>query len=291
MKSDAIFYELFQTAPQIFFELMQITPSCPYRFESLTVKTTEKRIDGILEPEQEGETIYFLEVQAFPDETIYWRTLREVSTYFEQRPDRKDNDWQAVILWLDSNDDPGFGTAPIYGINNSQRLVSVELLALLKQLDEQTLALNVLRPLTVDREAQVRQNLFTWIENIQNTPNLKPDVEQRLITILSQIIEQRFKTLTYEELSKMLNLTPFRETVTFQEALQEELKEYNVEILTKQIRHKFRFAESTMEKITVRLQQLTLQDLEALFEAILDIKTLKQLDAWIDERLPETNNP
>ena len=81
MKSDAIFYELFQTAPQIFFELMQITPPCPYRFESLTVKTTEKRIDGILEPEQEGETIYFLEVQAFPDETIYWRTLREVSTY------------------------------------------------------------------------------------------------------------------------------------------------------------------------------------------------------------------
>ena len=103
MKSDALFYELFQTAPQIFFELMQIDPPCPYRFESLTVKTTEKRIDGILEPEQAGETIYFLEVQAFPDETIYWRMLREVSTYFEQRPDYLDNEWQAVVLWLDVN--------------------------------------------------------------------------------------------------------------------------------------------------------------------------------------------
>ncbi len=79
MKSDALFYELFQTAPQIFFELLQITPPCPYRFESLTIKTTEKRIDGMLEPEQAGEIIYFLEVQASPDETIYWRTMREVS--------------------------------------------------------------------------------------------------------------------------------------------------------------------------------------------------------------------
>lgn len=290
MKSDALFYELFQTAPQIFFELMQIDPPCPYRFESLTVKTTEKRIDGILEPEQEDEPIYFLEVQAFPDGAIYWRTLREVSTYFEQRPNNHDNEWQAVVLWLDGGDDPGLGTIPIYTENKAQRLISVSLPTLLQQLDERSLALNVLQPLTVDREAQVRENIFTWIENIKNTPDLEPDAEQRLITILSQIIEQKFKTLTYEELSKMLNLTPFRETTSFQEALREELQDDRTELLTKLIRRKFRFADSTMEKLTLRLQQLTLEDLEALFEAILDMRTLKQLNAWIDDRLPETNN-
>ncbi|MEW5985148.1 MAG: DUF2887 domain-containing protein [Chloroflexota bacterium] len=51
MRTDTIFYELFQTAPQIFFELLGITPACPYHFESVTVKSAEKRIDGILEPE------------------------------------------------------------------------------------------------------------------------------------------------------------------------------------------------------------------------------------------------
>ena len=110
MKTDTLFYELFQTAPQTFFELLQITPLCPYRFESLTVKATEKRIDGILEPEVSGETIYFVEVQAFPDDTIYWRTMREVATYFEQRPALRNNDWQAVVLFLNQSDDPGFGT-------------------------------------------------------------------------------------------------------------------------------------------------------------------------------------
>jgi predicted transposase YdaD len=41
MKTDALFYELFQTAPQTFFELLQITPACEYRFESITVKASE----------------------------------------------------------------------------------------------------------------------------------------------------------------------------------------------------------------------------------------------------------
>ncbi len=96
MRTDALFYELFQTAPQTFFELLQITPVCTYRFESITVKASEKRIDGVIEPSDEQQPVYFLEVQAFPDDTIYWRTLREVATYFEQRPARNDN-WQAVV--------------------------------------------------------------------------------------------------------------------------------------------------------------------------------------------------
>jgi hypothetical protein len=42
-----------------------------------------------------------------------------------------------------------------------------------------------------------------------------------------------------------------------------------------------------MEKLTTRLRQLPSQDLDALFEAILDIKTLKEFNAWLDEHLPE----
>ena len=73
MKTDALFYELFQAAPQTFFEVLQLTPACFYQFESLTIKTVEKRIDGVLEPESEGHPIYFLEVQAFPD--VYFLTF------------------------------------------------------------------------------------------------------------------------------------------------------------------------------------------------------------------------
>jgi hypothetical protein len=76
------------------------------------------------------------------------------------------------------------------------------------------------------------------------------------------------------------------ETTSGQELLQDD----RVEMLTKQIKHKFSFSESAMEKLDIRLRQLSLEDLEALFEAILDIDTPQDLNAWIDERLPETNN-
>lgn len=82
----------------------------------------------------------------------------------------------------------------------------------------------------------------------------------------------------------MLQLTPLKETISGQELLQDD----RIDMLTKQIRRKFRFAESTMEKLTTRLRELSLADLEDLFEEILDMKTLKQLNIWIDERLPET---
>ncbi len=139
MKTDTLFYELFQAAPQTFFELLQITPPCPYRFESVTIKATEKRIDGILEPEQASETIYFVEVQAFPDPSIYWRVMWEVAAYFKQRPDRCENEWQAVVFWLDINDDPGFGT-----LTGTPRLSSSGLPVLLQQLADEALSLNVL---------------------------------------------------------------------------------------------------------------------------------------------------
>ncbi len=284
MKTDAIFYKLFQVAPQTFFELLQITPACPYRFESLTFKSTEKRIDGLLEPEEAGQPIYFIEVQAFPDQTIYWRTLRQTATFFEQRPKRKE-EWQAIVLWLNKDDDPGFGPVPIRDENGRQRLFSIDLLGALKALAESSLVLNVLRPLIVDSEAEVRQNISEWVENIKSDPDLSAESEQRLITVLTQLIEQKFRTLNYKELNKMLRLTPFKETVSYKEALQEDIQEYSIEKLTRQIRRRFHFAESTIEKLRFRLQKLTLKELDPLFEDIFDMKTLRELNAWIDARL------
>ncbi len=66
-------------------------------------------------------------MQAFPDEVIYWRTMREVATYFEQRPSRKDYGWQAIVLWLNKEDDPGLGTlTPLTRKPASRLLFSVQ---------------------------------------------------------------------------------------------------------------------------------------------------------------------
>ncbi len=294
MKTDPLFYELFQTAPQIYFELLQIPQPCPYRFESITVKATEKRIDGVLEPTEPDQPIHFIEVQAASDKEIYWRISREVATYFEQRPELRGRAWQAVVIWLgkpepqkDEEVDADLGTVLLYDRKNKQRLYSVDIIDLLGKLPENSLALNVLRPLIVDNERQVRQNITTWVEQIHTTPGMSPDVEQRLIMVMTQLIEEKFKTLSYEELIMMLQLTPFEETLTFKKTYQRKLQEEFAEKLIKQIKRKFKFAESTIAKLDRRLRQLTLKDLEILFEAIFDLTTLRELNAWINARLPQ----
>lgn len=283
MKTDTLFYELFQAAPQTFFELMGMTPPCAYRFESLTVKTSEIRIDGVLEPLQAGQAIYFVEVQATPDAVIYWRTLREVATFFEQRPDRKETNWQAIVLWLNSSDDPGLGTLMQLGQSPSPRLLAADLSTLLRKLPPSSLVGNVLRPLIVESEQEVRQNIAIWADSIQNTPEIEPQTGERLVAILSQFIEQKFRTLTYKELSEMLRLTPLAETNSGQELIRDE----RVALLVIQIRQKFSLNDSMIDAITTELQRLDLESLKMLFAQIFHIATIEELEGWIDAHRSE----
>lgn len=281
MRTDALFYELFQTAPQTFFELLQITPVCAYRFESITVKASEKRIDGVIEPTDEQQPVYFLEVQAFPDDTIYWRTLREVATYFEQRPARNDN-WQAVVLWLNKEDDPGLRTLKPLTYKPASRLVAADLIKLLKQLPETSLVLNVLRPLLAKSAREVRQHVVQWVENIRQTPNLDPQTEEKLVAILSQLIEQKFKSLSYKELAAMLRLTPLEETISGQELIKNE----RVKTLARLLARKFALSAALAEILQSELAQLEAATLAQLLDLVLDFVTYEQVEQWIADRLP-----
>ena len=283
MKTDALFYELFQAAPQTFFELLQITPACPYRFESITVKTAEKRIDGVLEPVDTTAPLYFLEVQAFPDDVIYWRAMREISTYFEQRPQQQERAWQAIVLWLNKEDDPGLGTLKPLAHRPHSRLRSADLIKLLKKLkavDEKALVLNVLHPLLTNSEREVRKNVVQWVENIRQTPNLDTQAEERLVAVLSQLIEQKFRSLSYKELSQMLRLTPLRET----ESVQEVLKEEWLDVLIPMIRRQFVISDEIQAALLRDLQTLAADRLKALIPILWEINSVESLERWIAEQ-------
>lgn len=283
MKTDTLFYELFQAAPQTFFELLKLTPLCPYQFESVTVKASEKRIDGVFTPTVENQPIYFLEVQAFPDEVIYFRTLREVATYFEQRPKLKDTEWQATVLWLNQSDDPGFGTLQLLGRKPNPRLVALDIVELLQRLPESSLAFNVLRPLIAKTEHEVRENVVQWVENVRQTPDLNANTEEKLIAVMSQLIEQKFRRLNYKELSKMIRLTPLAETTSGQELIKDE----RIALLTQLVRRKFALSDELTTSINQELQGLDLGNLKELIIQILDISTVEQLETWIAAHLPE----
>lgn len=81
----------------------------------------------------------------------------------------------------------------------------------------------------------------------------------------------------------MLKLTPFRETTSVQEVLQE----HSIEMLMSLMKAKFSLLPEIAQDIEARLEQLPLAKLEDLFKDILVLDTLEQLRQWIENRLPQ----
>jgi predicted transposase/invertase (TIGR01784 family) len=83
LKTDSIFYHIFQSFPSTFFELINQPPSLAeaYQFSSQEVKQLAFRIDGVFLPKTEELPIYFAEVQFQPDKRFYSRLFTEIFNY------------------------------------------------------------------------------------------------------------------------------------------------------------------------------------------------------------------
>lgn len=101
MKTDSLFYTLFQSSPTILFELIgqPVSAAEGYRFASEKVKQAAFRLDGVfLPPSDRPEApVYFLEVQMQPDAQLYRRLFAEVFLYLRQHPEVRQ--WRAVVVY------------------------------------------------------------------------------------------------------------------------------------------------------------------------------------------------
>ncbi|MEQ8972107.1 MAG: DUF2887 domain-containing protein [Coleofasciculus sp. C1-SOL-03] len=91
MKTDSLFYRLFQSAPTIFFELIGQSPAQAqgYVFRSVELKQTAFRIDGVFLPPQDvpNPIAYFVEVQFQNTRKVYINSreiLEEFIHYFSE---------------------------------------------------------------------------------------------------------------------------------------------------------------------------------------------------------------
>ena len=99
MKTDSLYYEIFATAPRIFFELIGQPVSRDHRFDSVEVKQTAFRIDGVFlpQPTASDRTVYFVEVQFQDDDNLYQRLFAEITLYLKYHPDTPS--WQAIVFF------------------------------------------------------------------------------------------------------------------------------------------------------------------------------------------------
>jgi predicted transposase/invertase (TIGR01784 family) len=100
VKQDTIFYQLFKRSPTLLFELLANFPpqASDYRFDSVEVKETAFRADGVFLPPTPEGNVYFGEVQQARDNLLYERLLAEIGI-FAYRDRETFKDWRAVVIY------------------------------------------------------------------------------------------------------------------------------------------------------------------------------------------------
>jgi len=214
MKTDSLFYELFKAHPASLFELAGLEADGEYVFESITVKSTEKRMDGFFRSTDGSGADIFLEVQGYDDRKIYWRLFREISTRYEQTDDERE--FIAVVLFVDKKYDPE--NCPVKKFTPPNRLIRLYLPKCLKAIGDKTGPLTVLKPLVLPDKERLPEAVPKWKSEIDSL-KLSESTEKLLIDLLENAIISRFPKMTFEEIQKMIHYTPIEKTVVGQELI------------------------------------------------------------------------
>jgi len=268
MQTDSIFYEVFRFDPQSLQQLLQLNLKGRYDFESITVKSTEKRFDGFLRRiDGEGPHI-FLEVQGYLDPKIYWKLYREICTFYEQRNDP--TPFIAVVLFLDESFDPGeFGVTCLAPC----RLIRANLIECLKKLEGAAGALTALMPLALNTREEAAASVPRCKAEIKSL-NLIKSREKYLVELLINVLAQKFTELTEEEINAMLHLTPLDQTTAGKQIYGRGLGHGElmgkIQVAQKILRHPISSKEELLAKSQEELKRI-LQDLEAKLDALLPV--------------------
>ena len=285
MKTDTLFYRLFQRAPKLALELLGLDyANDSYCFSSEELKQTAFRIDGLLKPltTDPEQPLIFIEVQYQPDHDFYGRLFSEITLYlYLNKPKRN---WLALV---------------IYPNRSIEKSTSIEFLPFLNSPQLQRIYLE---------DYQNRSDLSPTLEFIrliasdkEQTITRAKELADRLdkidvdgLDFIETILVYKLPHLSREEIKKMLalNEVELRQTRFYQEVSAEGRQEGKQEglqegkqlecilLLSRQLRRKFGL-QPQLENSLHDLISLPLEKLEDLADALLDFKAVTDLEIWL----------
>ncbi|NJO66643.1 MAG: Rpn family recombination-promoting nuclease/putative transposase [Leptolyngbyaceae cyanobacterium RM1_405_57] len=218
MKTDSLFYRLFQRSPSIFFELIGQTASeaSNYEFRSVEIKQTAFRIDGVLLSTGTADRpVYFSEVQFQKDPYLYHRFFAELFLYIDQHPTT--HDWQGILIYPSRNLEPD-QTRLHQTLLDSPKVRRIYL----NELGEAAslpLGLGLVK-LIIEPEATAPEQARQLIRRSQQE-NIGGISDQEIIDLIETIIVYKFTSLNWREIRTMLGLDLIKHTRAYQEAVEE----------------------------------------------------------------------
>ncbi|MBE9080533.1 Rpn family recombination-promoting nuclease/putative transposase [Romeria aff. gracilis LEGE 07310] len=273
MRRDSIFYQLFQQSPELLFELLNNPPSNAqsYQFDSVAVKEPRFEIDGVFLPPETPGVVYFCEVQFQKDEQLYERLFGESFLYFYRNRDRF-SDWQAVVLYPSRSTEQS-NLIPYQDLLGSRRVHRVYLDEL-GELSELPLgvALMVLTTVQENRAAAAAQTLLA-----RSRQEAQPEASRAIIEMITTIMVYKFTNLRRQEVEVMLGVT-LQETRFYQEAKEDGRVEEARSLVLRQLGRKVGKLPGELQS---QVDALSLTQLEALSEALLNFSSRSDLETWL----------
>ncbi|WP_425218298.1 Rpn family recombination-promoting nuclease/putative transposase [Tumidithrix helvetica] len=280
MKTDTLFYQLFQTFHSLLFELLDRPASEAegYQFSSVEVKEKAFRFDGVFIPSTEDKLIYFTEVQFQPKDDFYWEFPAEVLTYLNQY--RPVQDWKSVAIFAQRSCEPE-PSKFCQELIDSGRIVRVYLEDFLDQ-ETNSAGISIIQ-LILASEKQAPKLAKALAAKVEQEPNT--DLQAEVVKFIETVLVYKFPKLGRQEIEKMFTQTDLKKTLVYQEALEEGKqeglqlgKQRQVAMLVRMLTRKFG---QVSPRLKTRISKLSAVQLENLAEAIFDLETIADLNAWL----------
>jgi predicted transposase/invertase (TIGR01784 family) len=314
VKTDSIFYRLFQTLPDAFFELInhQSSQSNAYEFSSVELKQTAFRIDGLFLPVANAleNPIYFLEVQFQKDSELYARFFSEIFLYL--RLYAPTQAWRGVVVFARRSMEPT-EIEPYRVLLESEQVTRLYLNEL-GDVGERSLGVGMIK-LVVETKKRTPE-LVQQLVNKARSELTNEIRQQEVFNLIETIVLYKLPNVTRQELVKMFTRDDLRKTRYYQEVraeareeLQEEVRQAVREELQQEVRQAVR--EELQQEIRQqealglvmrqllrrfgdlnpqlqeRMNQLSIEQLENLAEALLDFSNPADLSAWLNENITD----
>ena len=292
MKTDSIFYRLFQTFPETFFELIdrQASDASAYEFASVELKQTAFRIDGIFlpVPNLPEQPIYFLEVQFQKDVEFYARFFSEIFLYLRLYAPTKA--WQAVVVFARDSMEP-VEVEPYRVLLESKQVTRLYLNAL-GDIAEQSLGVGIVK-LVVETKKRTPKRVRQLVDQARS--ELADEMQRKVLDLIETVVLYKFPRINRQELAIMFGLNELRKTTYYQEVRQEAREELQDEVrqqVLQELREEVRqqVLQELREEVRQQVQQEVRQEASALIRRLL-LRRLGAVNPQIQECIAQLSVP
>lgn len=279
MHTDKEIYQIFRQCPQLLFELADIEDPGKCSMESVTVKSLQRSMDGLVRPEDPEQPLTIIEIQFQRAESIYNRIVVEMALVQEANDMRH---VRGVIFFASCSLDP---SVPPW-TNCVQAVMLDEALARREAAMPADPFVAVFKPVFEFDDSKLEKEAATHYRHLQTSDQLNIDQAETLQTVFLGWFLERFRDRSHKDIAMILDLPDIEDTRAGRELLEKGLEkgleqglESSILLITKK-----RFGTECLDdELEAGIRALRYPALEELLGDLLDLPDLDALRRMVTQ--------